>query len=482
MMKFAMSLLGLAIVCVAFWAGSYYPGSWQAYLLFTVVANALLFRGFQRTALFFDTFIGVFFWLGFWLKLSVGLLLGRATFLEALSFDRSPAAYDHALAVSSCGLAAFLAASLIRGRFFAYPRETVSCAGSGLYRLYSRHRYLCVAAFLLIVIAVTVSNVWLGLYQRGMVARTVLPYGLSGVYKWLLQFGLASVSALIIRFEIEMNRNLTAMAVIPALLENFLSNASLLSRGMILNAAGLAVGGLRLIRAMSLLVSLLRVAALAVGFVVLFAVSVLAVNVLRATAYQTAAVAEQQAQHGRVAEPKVPSVRTIRFMTMALFVERWVGLEGVVAVSSSNLLGWDLWREAWRETLREDKLSLYDSTFIDTPYTAEPDDPKFHFISLPGIVAFFYYPGSLAFLFAALVGCAWLAAAFEIATYRYAGHNIVLCSLFAQVLAARFAHFGYVPAQSYLLLGSLLLNIAIFYLADRGLRRYFAEPAEVAGS
>jgi hypothetical protein len=98
------------------------------------------------------------------------------------------------------------------------------------------------------------------------------------------------------------------------------------------------------------------------------------------------------------------------------------------------------------------------------------------------MIAFFYYPGSLVFLFAGLTVCAWLAAAFEIATYRYAGRNLVLCSLLAQVVAYRFAHFGYVPAQSHLLFGSLILNVVILYLADRVLRRWLAAPPGSAGA
>ena len=36
-----------------------------------------------------------------------------------------------------------------------------------------------------------------------------------------------------------------------------------------------------------------------------------------------------------------------------------------------------------------------------------------------------------------------------------------------QVIAYRYAHFGYVPAQSYLLFGSLFLNILIIYLFNK---------------
>ena len=145
-----------------------------------------------------------------------------------------------------------------------------------------------------------------------------------------------------------------------------------------------------------------------------------------------------------------------------------------MAVSSSEKLGWELWREAWREKYQEKELSLYDRTFIDSPYT-HPDIDKSvsHFVSLPGLVAFLYYPGSLGFLFIASLVCALVAAMFEIATYRFCGRNWILCSLFAQVIAFRYASFGYVPAQSYLLFGTLVLNGLIIFAADRFLHQHF---------
>lgn len=462
-------LFFMAVAGIAYAAGLNYSGNWLIYLLFTLVANLLLINGFRRRALFFDAFIGIFLWLGFWLKFSLRMALKQASFGDALAFDGSPEAFDLALIVSSCGLGALLFASVVRARFFTYPSEVPVFESSGLFLLYKRYRLQCIGIFLTMVMLIATSNVWLGIYQRGMVAQMVLPYGLSGVYKWLLQFGLASASALIIRFEIELNRNLTLMAVVPALMECFLSNVSLLSRGMILNSASLAFGGAKLLSSMKVRIGFLRFAAIAISFAVLFVISVLTVNFLRAKSYENAVAASTLS---------TPSATTIRHMTVPLFLDRWVGVEGVVAVSSSKALGWNLWREAWQERFREGELSIYDQKFIDTPYAANPDTSKFHFVSLPGIVAFLYFPGSLAFLFMSLLLCGWFASAIEIATYHFAGHNWILCSLVAQVIAYRYAHFGYVPAQSYLLFGTLALNVAILFVADRLVQRLLAARAK----
>jgi hypothetical protein len=455
----AIGICALSII-----AGLHYEGNSLVYLLFTLLANALLLNGLQKRSIYFDTFIGVFFWLGFWVKFSLRVAFASGTFRESVgAFDGSGEAFDQALLISSCAFAALLVASLIRTLVFAYPDEPSTCRQSGLFLFYQRSRNYFVGIFVLIVLLTATSNAWLGIYQRGMVTQFVLPYGLNGVFKWLLQFGLASVSALIVRFEIELNRNLSMTAVFPAILESFLSNVSLLSRGMILNSSALAIGGFRMISAMKRRVDSFILLVAAVAFALLFAVSVLAVNYLRSV--ETWKSAETASN---VAEAKK--------MTSPLFIDRWVGIEGVMAVSSSKRLGWELWREAWKEEYREEELSLYDRTLVQTPYI-DPniDESRTHFVSLPGLVAFLYYPGSLGFLFAALLICALLAAMLEIATYRFCGRNWILCSLFAQVIAFRYASFGYVPAQSYLLFGSLVLNGFLILAADLLLRRFFAE-------
>lgn len=471
MFKLISFLLAGAILSLAILAGARYPGSWAVYLGFSVVANALLLNGFRRRAIYFDTFIGVFLWLGFWLKLSIRVAFSAGQFREPTGmFDGSGAAFDQALIVSSCGLAAFIVAGLVRERCFSYPAEPASCRSSGLFHFYAAHRFPLVAAFLALVLAVAGSNAWLGIYQRGMVSQTILPFGLNGAYKWLLQFGLASVSALIIRFELELNRGVTMMALIPPLLESFLSNVSLLSRGMILNTGALLLGGWRWCAAQRLRVGLRRSAIVGISVAAFFLVSVLAVNYLRVFSFDDSQAPAQAAASA--------SVDT----TTPLFIDRWVGIEGVLAVTSSDRLGWEVWQAAWQERFDERQFSLYDRHFVSGHYASvQINTSRNHFVNLPGLIAFLYYPGSLSFLFAAVLLAAWLAAGLEILTYRICDGNWILCSLFAQVVAFRFASFGYVPLQSYLLFGSLLLNIVALAAADRLLslpRQRRGDPTE----
>ncbi|MEI7612321.1 MAG: hypothetical protein WCK63_05395 [Betaproteobacteria bacterium] len=448
--------------------GVNYKGSLLVYATFTLLTNVLLFNGWKSKAIYFDTFVGVFLWLGFWLKFSLRVVFSEGVFREPVgAFDGSAAAFDHALLVASCGIAGLVVASFVRERFFVYPNEPHSCAHSGLFLFYRIFRKYFVAVFLVVVFLVATSNAWLAIYQRGMVAQTVLPFGLNGVFKWLLQFGLASVAALIVRFEIEINRNLSLMAVFPAILEGLFSNVSLLSRGMILNLSALAIGSLRMIRAMKLSPNRLSMFVAATVFVGLFSVSVASVNILRAQMFD-------KSEPATVAS----AVASVSHISQPLFVDRWVGIEGAMAVSASDKLGWELWQRAWRERYDESEFSLYDRSFVSAHYaSSDINQSRNHFVNLPGLIAFLYYPGSFAFLFLAMVFAGLVGAVLEIATFRFCGRNWILCSLFAQVIAFRYASFGYVPGQSYLLFGTLVLNGFLIFAVDFLLRKWvFGRP------
>jgi len=58
-----------------------------------------------------------------------------------------------------------------------------------------------------------------------------------------------------------------------------------------------------------------------------------------------------------------------------------------------------------------------------------------------------------------------IGAAVDFAAYKLGGRNLILCSLLGQVVAFRFSSFGYVPIQTYLLFGSLFLNLLLIYFA-----------------
>lgn len=453
----------LVIACVsvlgALTAAEYQGDVW-IYMVFTVLSSAVLFFGFGPKAIFFDAFIGVLVWIGFWLKFSVQTAFFEGRFnIPVGAFDGSPHSLDQALLTICCALAAILVARFIRQYFFSYPGSLPDIAYTGLYFFYRRYRSFVIVAFILAILAVCISNAWFGFYQRGLVSRVILPFGLNGVYAWLLMFGLASVSAVVLRFEFELNRDRYWIAISIGLLETALSNISLWSRGMILNGSSLLYGAVAQFRRKEPRLRVGLTTFVIVAFLFFFAVSVVTVNYLRAqTFYGGYSPAERK--------------EAVVEQTSVLFLDRWVGIEGLMSVVGAPDKSWSVFQEALVERFDKDSNAFYDKNFIESPYDNSRDD-GLHFVSLPGYIAFLYYPGSLLFLFCAVFTFSIVAVLFEYFVYRLGGKNLVLCALIAQVIAFRYTSFGYVPVQSYMLFGSIILNVLILFLFDRVLRHVY---------
>jgi len=440
-----------------------YKGEGITYFFFTIMSYALLFAGFRKNALFFDTFIGIFFWLGFWFKLTVRVAFMESEFaIPVGNFDGSGASFNQVLLVASCAFLGLLAASFIREKFlFSYPSKINDRTQHGLFVFYTRYRRYILIGFTLLFITMAVTNAHFGIYQRGTIPKTILPYGLSGVYKWLLLFGLASFSAVILKFEFTGSKKTSYPVAIIGLMECLFSSVSLLSRGMIINASALVYGVVVGVKRYEIKSNFRYLITCFIVFVVLFVSSVFIVNSLRAVKFSGI----QASQASLLLEQTARS-------TTVLFLDRWVGIEGVMAVSSYPDKGWGLWRKGWHEKFSDSKASFFDMNIIDSPYK-NTDMTKHHFISLPGFVAFCFYPGSFIFLFACMLVIGIFASLIEIVAFRLGGKNIILCALLAQVIVFRLCSFGYVPGQSYLLLGTIIVNILMIYFADKFLILWF---------
>ncbi len=494
-MSIRVSYIGLGVFCLSVCALSFltlihYPGHAYIYAVFTIALNALFILGFTKDRIFFDTFIGIFFWLGFWLKFSVRVALMGGEFQEPIGqFDGTGVAYDQALLVTSCGVVALLIASFVRRKFFlSYENVSGRARLEAVFTFYLNHRKLVLTLFSSLFVTVAVTNLILGIYQRGSVPRTILPFGLSGVYTWLLLFGLASISAVILDCEFRIKKN-PYLASFIGLSECFFSSASMLSRGMILNGGSLIIGLIDNARRRSIYLSSGYKFIISSIFIVLFISSVFAVNHIRKGLFFSYIPAAPLSVPAGETVGTVPSGEKIiqsapretvfgtflseSFVNMiagikVLLIDRWVGIEGVMAVSSYQGLGWDLWKRAWQEKYFHSGTSMFDRTILKYGHL-DIHLSKHHFINLPGILAFFYYPGSYTFLFFSMLLLGFVGAGIEMSIYKLSGGNIILCSLIAQVVAYRYAHFGYVPYQSYLLFGSIYLNVLLIFFLNKSL-------------
>jgi hypothetical protein len=466
---FAFTIFLAAILVLSTLACFAYTGQKTLYILFSLTFNALLLMGFRKGKFFFDTFLGVFLWLGFWLKTTVRVIFFKGFFTEAVGlFDQSPKAFDRGLTVCIIGGLALCSATLVREYLLKKNlHSTPASLQPALDGFYLRHRKLLLSSFIFLFLIISSLNLVLGIYQRGTASHAQLPPGFHGTFTWLLMFGLSSASAIFLDIDIRLGKGFLSTLLI-AFAEIFTSNVSMMSRGFVLNAGALAYGCrdlcIRLKKSIAWPIQIFVPVAFCLFFYGSF---VFVANMRSAWFFKTSnpsaagSLFSESYRSDLKPEENAKIQNSMQGVNRRLFMDRWVGIEGVLAVSSYNDLGWDLWRRAWAEKYQDYGTSLFDREIGKTDNASVSQD--LHFINMPGSIGFFFYPGSYVFLFFTVFFAGLGYSLIEYLTFKTTG-NIVLCSLFGQVLAYRFAHFGYVPAQTYLLVGSVLLNIGIVVL------------------
>lgn len=284
----------------------------------------------------------------------------------------------------------------------------------------------------------------------------VLPFGLSGVLKWLLIFGGATISSIIIFLESKNNGKKTIVySLILGMLETTASATSMLSRGMILNSGALIYGFLKQRIQRYGLAQLKYLIVCLCVFAPFFILSTYGVNHLRSTFHN---------QTGNT--PRNINITSLNSAAQILLLDRWVGIEPLMAVISSEKYGWSAFKDALGEKYVKGELSYYDKYMIQSPYQYT-DLSVNNFITIPGFIAYLYYPRSKIFLFFAVFIFSYIGVLFEWFTSKLSGGIPPLMSVISLTVAYRFVHFGYAPKQSYLLFGSILLNLFIIYLCRR---------------
>ncbi|WP_332778397.1 hypothetical protein [Polaromonas sp.] len=132
-------------------------------------------------------------------------------------------------------------------------------------------------------------------------------------------------------------------------------------------------------------------------------------------------------------------------LMLQLSVDRWIGLEGLMAVQSYPEKNRDLLWQALNEKPEAGKPDIY-QTVSDSIYL-KSDGTKFRFATLPGAAAFLYYSGSLLIVLLGMVFFSLAVLVIEFVINALTA-NPILCSLYGAVIASNVAQFGGSPQLS----------------------------------
>jgi len=394
-----------------------YPGNKIVFAFFCVVVFAIAALAVRLPNHYAHFFLGIAWFVGFWVKYQLHSATGASFYEPHGSFDGSNASWDAVFLVISVGGAGYLA-----GRVIALPvvgpvtRSLLkrSITVPTWWPLY-RNLFWLVAGFLVFVILV--ANEEFGLLVRGYVAKFILPWPLGGFFAWLTDIGLALLLALLLAWDRQAGfgalRGFVALCI-----EGALFSISTLSRGiyffhtvppLVTESAKASAGKRRW-----LWVVLAVWIGLGVGIPSATSAMRLFGNNALPTTQSELAASKGKGFNRQIANDNLATLWGRLVLTVQLLViDRWTGLEGVMATVAYPEKSFSLLDEAATKRRTYGTVDVYTRKISGSSFDEE-NAKTYHFASLAGPIAFFYFSGSLAVVFVGMAFVALLMSATEL--------------------------------------------------------------------
>ena len=476
---FSCILLGFLAWLILFTAGlHFYVGATTVYVAFSLVFSALLVSGIYKRRSYGYLFLVLFLWLGFWFKLTANFLLfGSFPFGEPVGyFDSSPAAWDEVLLVATC---AGFGVLIGRGIYAYFGPNINSKPLAEAPPWYAASRAWLWAIALMLSSGIAVFNVVYGIHQIGITARTILPWPLNALIAWMLNLGSAIIIAVLIWWDCVSPRKIT-WTFFGMLGDAFLSTVSVISRSAFPFHSIPQMLALHDMKQVSGQYTTSQKIIAASLFITLCFASVTAVSFLRDHQYTASKSLPAPTPTHKNALPTIgaPAVENVIDTSSAakpissfrlilihqLLVNRWIGLEGVMAVASSQKKGSEVFWAMVTEKRKAGIVTEYQS-ISNSGY--QLGDTKYQFASLPGPAAFFLYSGSFLVVFGGMVMMTLLVIGAEQLVFLFT-RNPLLCSLAGITFANTVAQFGIAPRQDIPYLSMIIFSaILIAFLQSQ---------------
>lgn len=444
---FAIAVLSAAIVA----ARSSYAGTTAPFFAFNAAFLFLITLIFPRPRSYAFGCFAVLLALGFWFKFLVHRIVGYP-FVEPIGdfVDRGEA-WDRVLlwsAVAALGAAAPRCVQLIVSQLRRSDEAVSVTADREPPAWFVERRVVIWTATLIMLVAAALINTHESIYRIGIETQTRLPRPLPLVIAWIVNLGGGLAMATLLHWDRRLTSQSSLMVWSAVIVEAIVASASAISRALYL---------LRLVPYLFATVGQVRMKlSRRLGAVVMmlagFGVSISLVTAQRMNDYLEATKfsdVETERDPMAIATPRsapqparprhIVAVDRASYMfgyirqTVMLTSDRWIGLEGVMAVSAHSDLGSDMLRLA----VVDDPRRGYDTLFQRTarsPYLKLATLDRYTFLTLPGITGICAYGGSGWYIFGGLLIVTAMMMGIETLCLRLTG-NPYLTALVALNLA-----------------------------------------------
>ena len=478
-----------------------FNGNYYHFIILFLVCNFYIYYSFKCSNLFLDKTLSIFFWLGFFYKLCI-ILIYKHTFPEGGgAFEYKPEDYDKLLKFSYIGISAFLFGSIFFNKYFIFKSSNFLNEQKILISFYQNNKKSIFLIFLILIITVNSLNLYFGFYQKGLLPETELNFIFGAFIKWMLLFGLTSISCLLIEYEIKSHKQIGTFVIFLFLLELALTNYSLLSRSLIF--AGSAVLFATFVNFENYVIKKNINNSLIFNSIILFivfAILIIPINKIRNAKFIDSEYIlkekvekiledknklknyEDMVDNGKFTKDGMLKLKeNINFdeiknkeilniyenIDRVIFVikNRFVGLDGVAAVTSYPDKNFSLFIHAIQENFNPNLYGFYERTFIK-PFENTTNSSKYvksskrHYgIILPGIISFLSYSGSVYFLIISCFLVHLFCSLIEYYSRKFTFNSLIFSNFIGFIIGYRLVHFGYLPKQSYLIISAILLRL-----------------------
>lgn len=452
-----------------------YKGSIFIISFFCISSNFYLIYSFRKKYIFTEIFLASFLWLGFWFKFV--MVINNVGYLAEGSglFDFSATSYDKSLLILSFAFFLLIILSYIREHFF-FCYEKFSNKKFFLKEksidFYFNHQNYFLVIFILLVLSCAFINLKFSIYQKGIISDQLLNPIFLSVFKWLTMFGFASISSFIIFCYFKRKKNIF-IAFFISLFEAFVTSYGFLSRAsLIFSQLSFLLGFKKSIELSNNFFFKKKV--ILYFFLIIFG-SLISIHFINLKRDQYHLKNSLNFEKGFTAIKKtidltnVHGFATLKNLisenqTIYLLFNRWVGLDSWFAVTSHPNLSSNLFFDSFSEKFDKNKFTYYQDNFLGKKNIEyKPEFKKNYGVVLPGFFSFSFYSGSIIFFLVLIAFFYILGLILEYISFRFSFGNIIFSSLISQIYVYRLIHFGYLPSQSYLLLGAIIFNIALYY-------------------
>jgi len=434
-MKTKLLYAAAALWLSAFAAGlTLYPGSKLIYLVFSISFLAVLLSGFYKQVSYGYIYLSVFLWLGFWLKLTAHLILKYAYAEPIGLFDGTPASWDAVLKISSVAGISMIAARAVYSWGGGRNMTLISGDECKAPAWYMPVRKWIWGSLLISVIGIAVFNAVFGIHQIGLYPRTIFPWPINALVAWSLNIGVAMAMATLVRWDISARQSVFA-PILMVIGEAFTSTVSILSRGTFVYHSIPVLFSVLKNKVSLVRFSKYKVVFSLIFFVVSFFTSMYAVSALRRY-YYADNIPEKVDISGNFS--------ALLEQLTGLIVDRWIGLEGVMAVYAYPEKSASALMAAITEKRTTFEKPIYE--YVSGSKYQAMDNKKYQFGSIPGAVGFFYYSGRVWVVSLGVFLLGLFVLGVENVVFR-ATRNPFLCSLIGMTAANTVAQFGTAPRQ-----------------------------------